>query len=263
MSTTRQDDYDYCERLVRENDRELWLACLFAPAPARKYIHAIYAFVIETGEVRQKVSQPLLGEMRLRWWRDIIDPNASTPAEAPPVAAALLDAAKNFDLPRDEFTMLLDARIFDLYDDPMPTVAALEDYCRATAAAPIRWAGKILGASCASSIAAFEDAGVALGLTKILRGRTIAFIPRELLATDSQTTARRQLAALARDKYDNARSAAGRLTAAREALLPAATVPLYLEQLARTGYDPDVALSEPSPLRRQWRLWRASRGGGL
>ncbi len=263
MSTTRPDDYDYCERLVRENDRDLWLACLFAPESARKYIHAIYAFVIESAEVRQKVSQPLLGEMRLRWWRDILDSGASTTAEAPPVAAALLDAAKQFDLPRDELATLLDARIFDLYDDPMPTVAALEDYCRATAAAPIRWTGKILGANVASSISAFDDAGVALGLTRILRERTVAFIPRELSDTESLATARRQLAVLARKKYDDARSATYRLTAGREALLPAATVPLYLEQMARKGYDPDVAHSEPSPLRRQWRLWHASRGGGL
>jgi len=75
--------------------------------------------------------------------------------------------------------------------------------------------------------------------------------------------ARQQLAALARKKYESAREAAARQTAGREALLPAAMVPLYLEQLAQAGYDPGVALTEPSPLRRQWRLWRAARGAGL
>lgn len=259
MSRTKQDLHNYCEQLVREEDRDLWLACLFAPAHLRGFIFAVYAFVIETGNIREKVSQPLLGEMRLRWWRDIIESDTTTEAEAPPVAAALLEAAKKFELPRDEFSALLEARIFDLYDDPMPTVAALEDYCRATAAAPIRWAGKILGVTST----AYDDAGVALGLTRILWSRNPVFIPLELSAISSANTARGQLAALAMDKYESARREAARLTAGREALLPAATVSLYLEQLARTGYDPGVALSEPSPLRRQWRLWRAARGAGL
>ncbi len=47
------------------------------------------------------------------------------------------------------------------------------------------------------------------------------------------------------------------------ALLPAATAPLYLEQLTRSDYDPLRLPGEPSPLHRQWRLWRASRGVGL
>lgn len=259
MATTGMIDYAYCEKLVRESDRDLWLACLFAPASARKYIYAIYAFVIETRSIREKVSQPLLGEMRLRWWRDIMEPGAIEDSTAPPVAAALLDASKQFDLPLAEVTALLDARIFDLYDDPPPTVAALLDYCQATAAIPMRWAGKILGASSS----AYDDAGIALGLTRLLVTGNRAVVPQELRASSSLTSGRRQLAELARSKYDSARSGAARLPAAREALLPAATVPLYLERLARTGYDPDVAVTEPSPLRRQWRLWRASRGAGL
>jgi phytoene synthase len=260
MASTLQDHDIYCERLVREHDRDLWLACLFAPQPARKHIHALYAFVLETSDIREKVSQPLLGEMRLRWWRDALEAAAPGDAQAHPVAAALLAVIAQFDLPRDELTAFLDARIFDLYDDPMPTLAALEAYCLATEAAPIRWAGKILGAA---TTAAFDDAGVALGLTKILRNGKPAFIPQDLSTTAGLIGARRELAALARRKYDSAHRAATELPAGREALLPAAAVPLYLEQLARTGYDPDVALSEPSPLRRQWRLWRAARGAGL
>lgn len=260
MSTTLQNPYAYCESLVRERERDLWLACLFAPAPKRPFIHAIYAYTLETGNIREKVSQPLLGEMRLRWWHDVIDANAAAEETAPPVAAALLDAAAKFDLPRHELTALVDARTFDLYDDPVPTLAALEDYCRATAAAPLRWAAQILGAK---AMGAFDDAGLALGLTRVLLERKPAFIPRELSASLDPTAARRELAALAQRRYDSARDEVRRLTAGREAVLPAAMVPLYLEQLARTGYDPDVALSEPSPLRRQWRLWRAARGAGL
>ena len=50
---------------------------------------------------------------------------------------------------------------------------------------------------------------------------------------------------------------------ARAALLPAATIPLHLERLVRNDYDPYRPAGELSPLRRQWRIWRASRGVGL
>jgi 15-cis-phytoene synthase len=40
-------------------------------------------------------------------------------------------------------------------------------------------------------------------------------------------------------------------------------VPAYLERMARKDYNTLQGLTEPSPLQRQWRLWRAARGVGL
>jgi phytoene synthase len=261
--------YAHCESLLRERDRDLWLASLFAPAPARRHIHAVYAYALECADVRAKVSQPLLGEMRLRWWTDALSSEASEGTRAHPVADALLDTVARFELPVDELVALADAHVADLYDDQTPDVATLEDHCRMTAAGPMRWAARILGADASP---AFEDAGVALGLTRALRRPSGAFIPADLLANygaDIHADAPPLRAALAelRDmaqaRYDSARRAAGALARGREALLPAATVPLYLERMARKDYDPLRGLTEPSPFRRQWRLWRAARGVGL
>jgi phytoene synthase len=73
----------------------------------------------------------------------------------------------------------------------------------------------------------------------------------------------KKLHALAQSHYERARRLAVDLGPARAALLPCATAPLYLERLARSDYDPFRPLGDPSPLRRQWRIWRASRGVGL
>jgi phytoene synthase len=148
--------YAHCESVIRERDRDLWLACLYAPQPARRHIHAIYAYALEAADVRAKVSQPLLGEMRLRWWTDALTGESSEGTRAHPVADALLDTIDCFDLPRDELVALADAHVADLYDDQMPDMATLEDYCRMTAAGPIRWAARILGAPPSP---AFEEAG--------------------------------------------------------------------------------------------------------
>lgn len=270
MGDAAPEHYAHCDALLRERDRDLWLACLFAPQPARRHIHAVYAYAAEVAAVREKVSQPLLGEMRLRWWTDALSSeDAAAGARAHPVADALLDTAERFSLPREELIALAEAHVADLYDDPIPDVETLDVYCRATRAGPMRWAARILGAAAAP---AFEEAGLALGLTKILLSPPGPFIPADLLArhdagihADSAglRAALAELREMAAARYAAARGAASALAQGREALLPAATVPLYLERLARKDCDPFRGAGEPSPLRRQWRIWRAARGVGL
>jgi phytoene synthase len=207
--------------------------------------------------------------MRLRWWTDALTGDAASGARAHPVADALIDTIERFGLPRPEVSALADAHVADLYDDQIPDLATLEHYATATSAGPMKWAARILGAPESS---AFEDAGVALGLTRVLRAPPGPFIPADMLArhgaeihADSPGL-RNTLAEVrnvAQARYAAARQAARNISVGREALLPAATVPVYLERMARKDYDPFRALAEPSPLRRQWTLWRAARGAGL
>ncbi len=269
MAEAAPEHYAHCEALLREADRDVWLACLYAPRQARKHIHAIYAYALEAAQVSRKVSEPLLGEMRLRWWTDALAGEATDGVRAHPVADALIDTAEQFSLPREELIALADAHVADLYDDQTPDLATLEYYCSATSAAPMRWAARILGAPRSS---AFDDAGLALGLTKILRAPPGPFLPADLLAqtqadphadTPGLRAVLQILRNLAQERHGAARRAAADLPAGREALLPAAVVPVYLERLARRDYDPWRGLAEPSPLRRQWALWRAAHGVGL
>ena len=63
MSATTVDT-TYCEQVVRELDRDRWLACLFAPASHRPHLLALYAFHCEITRIRDLVSEPLPGEVR-------------------------------------------------------------------------------------------------------------------------------------------------------------------------------------------------------
>lgn len=285
----RAEHYRRCEELLREQDIDLWLASLFAPAAARPHLHAIGAFAVETASVRAKTSQPLLGEMRLRWWYDTLETKVEDSgqendgARAHPVADALIDTLDSHSIAREETAALLEAHVFDLYDDPMETMDALEAYCDHVFGAPMRWRAIVIDAEDARrQEEALRYAGRAQGLTFVLRAlpRHLAlgqrFIPTELIsrhraeddmarahATPAVRAIIRELRERALSHCRAARRAVVGAGPARAALLPAALVPLYLEPMESEGYEPFQPPAPPAQWRRQWRLWRAARGDGL
>ncbi|WP_152045698.1 phytoene/squalene synthase family protein [Aureimonas psammosilenae] len=155
-----------CEAIVRRDDPDRAVAIAFAPEDKRSFLHALYAFDLETARIRGIVSQPLPGEIRLQWWRDRLDGLESDPLEAggqgSPVAEALIETIRRCALPLDAFRNLLEAWIFDLYDDPMPSRADLEAYAGETASAVVMLAAMILDRDAAPQAAeAAGHAGVA------------------------------------------------------------------------------------------------------
>src|SRR5215218_3046519 len=182
-------NFAHCEALVREADPDRYWASLFAPADKRPHLHALYAFNFEVARVREAVREALVGEIRLQWWRDALQGEARGDVRANPVAAALDDTIVQFRLPRQSFVDLIDARVFDLYDDPMPNLNDLEGYCGETSSSLFRFASIILfdGADPGSADAA-GHAGVAYAITGLLRvfpwhaRRGQVFIPSEILA---------------------------------------------------------------------------------
>ncbi len=141
-----QDAFAYCAELVRQADRDRFLAALFAPAEARDALLALYAFNIEITRVRDVAREPLAGEIRLQWWSEVVAGERGEEAGANPVAAALLLAMARHGLSADALGDLIEAHRFDLYDDPMASVADLESYAVRTFSALIALAARILGA---------------------------------------------------------------------------------------------------------------------
>ena len=65
--------YAYCQTVLRDHDRDRYLADLFIPAEIRPHAHALHAFSFEIARVRDVVSEPMPGELRHQWWRDAIE----------------------------------------------------------------------------------------------------------------------------------------------------------------------------------------------
>ena len=107
----------HCEDLVRAGDPDRYYATLFAPAAVRPHLFALYAFSLTIARVREAVSAPMAGEIRLQWWRDALQGEARGDVRANPVAAALEEAIRVNRLARQPFVDLIDARVFDLYEE--------------------------------------------------------------------------------------------------------------------------------------------------
>jgi phytoene synthase len=274
------DLHRHCEDQVRASDKDRFLATLFAPAEARGALFALYALNLEIAGVRERVREPMAGEIRLQWWRDVLNGERGGEAAANPVAAALLDMIARCALPAEPLRDLIEAHAFDLYDDPMPTLAALEAYARKTSSAVFRLAAQICGSATPAAEEAAEHAGIACALADLLRNfarhasRRQVFVPVELIerhgarvedvtAGQASEGLRGALAALRAEARRHLVAFELWLPqlpkAAMPALLTNALVPGYLVVMERRGYDPFHTPIEVAQWRRQWTLWRAAR----
>src|ERR1700742_3933131 len=108
-----EENYRHCGALVRATDKDRFLVTLFAPADKRGPLFALYAFNAEIASVRDRAREPMPGEIRLQWWRDVINGERAGEAAANPVAAALTEIAERFSLPKQRFLDLIEAHAFD------------------------------------------------------------------------------------------------------------------------------------------------------
>ena len=276
----RTEDYAYCEQLFRRDDPDRWFSSFFIPQPFRRHVHALYAFNLEIARAREVVSEPLLGEVRFQWWRDALEGIAQSDVAANPVAAALIDTVERFSLPREKLTGLIDARLFDLYDDPMPSMDALEAYAEATSSSLFQLAAQILDKGEAEANAAIAShAGIGYAITGLLRAlpwhlaRGQIYIPAEILAangverdqlfagpaSEQLTAALADMRTLARQHIRSmeAKISGHRLKVA-SVFLPASLCEAYLQRMERRDYDLFESAVALPQWRRQWILWRAS-----
>ena len=105
---------------LRAADIDRYVSVLYAPVEKRPALFALYAFNAEIASIRDRVSQPIPGEMRLQWWRDVLDAATNEAAGGHPVACELLAGIRQHRLPVAALQAMRNARECDLYDDPMP-----------------------------------------------------------------------------------------------------------------------------------------------
>jgi phytoene synthase len=262
--------------LVRRHDRDRFQTALFAPVHRREALFALYAFNYEIARVREGVTEPMLGQIRLQWWREnIATAFAGGPVRHHPVVEAISAAIRDLSLPREHFDCLIDAREEDLEDTQPATLAALEDYAEATSARLIYLVLDVLNVRDPTAGGAAHHIGIAYALAGLLRAMPFhartgrCFIPsdlaqrtelaeedyRALRTTSAVRAATAEIAAAASRHLVRARVRSRKTPrSAVPALLPAVIARRWLTRLSRAGNDPfNPALAEADPS-QAWRL---------
>jgi phytoene/squalene synthetase len=275
LSVTDESGIEYCLAQIRRYDRDRTLTVLAAPQQAAADLAVLYAFNLEIALVRDSVTEPMLGRIRLQWWREALAELYEGRPRHHVVLESLAALHARTPLRRVHFERLIDARETE-FDDIIPAdLAALETYADATSGDLIRLAAEAAGIDPASGdvAALIRHVGIGVGLTGIARAtlylarRRQTLLPQSLLqehavsldllyelkAQPGLNAAVGALAAAARSHL----AAAKRLHAPKP-LLPALRIGTlaraHLARLAGHNHDLfDPRSIEPSP-RDIWRL---------
>jgi phytoene synthase len=272
-------DAAFCADLVRTHDFARYASTLFVGPEERRALLALYAFNVEITRVRDSVSQPLAGEVRMQWWTDMLVGQGRGGVEGNPVAAELLLVVRSYGLPVELLSRLVEEHQFDLYNDPMPTLAALEGYVAETSSAVFALAARIAMPPSAEAEHLVRHAGLAQGFAQVIANlprdasRRQLFVPLQLLQahgsgmeeifagreTPKVRAALDQLIGEARKHLETAFSLLVDVPdKTRPIFLPLVLVRGDLERMARADADP-FAPRPPSRFSILWTLWRASR----
>ena len=271
---------------LRLHDRDRYQTALFAPADRRDALFALYAFNYEIARIRESVREPMLGLIRLQWWRDALDEiYAGKPPRRHEVVAPLAQAIAARGLSQAHFTALLDARAQDMEEMPPESLETLERYAAGTSGSLILLALEVLGVRAPEAAETGRAIGIAYALTGLLAAvpfhaqRRRLYLPVALTAkhgvdlersifalkpSAELAAATREIAALAKNRLDAARRRYGAMPrAAMPALLHGNLAERRLRRLAAADhnlFDPKLAAEDTlqslrlawAALRRRW-----------
>lgn len=142
-----------CAALVERGDPDRFRAVMAAPVEARAQLFPLYAFNLEVARAPWVTQEVLIAEMRLQWWRDVVENAGSGAARAHDVAGPLHDLIRDFGLPVAVLDRMITARRWDIHRDPHAGVEGLAQYLEDTGAGLMWLAARALGAPDAAEAA--------------------------------------------------------------------------------------------------------------
>lgn len=158
-----------CAELVHRGDPDRFLSTMTAPPDKRGDLFVLYAFNLEVARAPWMSAEPMIAEMRLQWWHDVIFESLSG---APPpdheVAGPLVELIRRQGLPSQLLSELIEARKSDIYSDPPNDRAAFDAYIEASSGNLMVLAARTLGMPCAAD-PVVRDFSYASGVAALLK----------------------------------------------------------------------------------------------
>ncbi len=252
------DDLNACAALVQRADPDRFLAAMSAPVAARAVLFPLYAFNVEVARAPWVTQEPMIAEMRLQWWRDVLgDIAAASPPRRHEIVTPLARVLRP-DLAAD-LDDLVTARYWDINKKPFTDTDELDRYLSQSSGLLMSVAARALGAENAD---AATDLGYASGLANwflavpALRARGLEPLP------DVSLPALRALAQNGLTRLTLARAARASIPArAAPALLAGwQTGPILRRAAAAPARITTGKLAQSEARKRLTLLWRSTTG---
>jgi phytoene synthase len=278
-----RSDFEVARIAARAHERDRYLAALLARGQVRYDLVVLAAFAGEIARIPPLVSEPMMGEIRLQWWRDAIENEDPAARSGHPVADLMRGVVRRRRLPVGLLIGFIDAHAIGLSESLLPDDQALRSFLARTEGALFELALSIVGRGSGTDSALIAAAGEAFGLTRMLvelaplrsQGRTLipatrletANLSLQILHTPAAASRLEPLlagyVAEARLALEQARRASRALSRAqRVAVLPLALVEPYLRRFESLR-DPMRESPALTPLQHAWPLLRAFWSGRL
>ncbi|WP_434287311.1 squalene/phytoene synthase family protein [Celeribacter sp. SCSIO 80788] len=246
-----------CAEIVQKGDVDRFRSTMAAPVAAREVLFPIHAFCLEVAKAPWVTKEAMIAEMRLQFWRDVlqekIDGKAPRAHEVAGSLAAVLD-----DAAAEALDAAVTARQWDIYRDPHADEAALHSYLHRSYAIPLHVAARRLGAPEEAS-KALNRLGFAGALARYLMAIPGLEAQGRVPLVDGRPEA---VAALAKDAYDQGRWGAQQLSKLpKTARAPMIDAVMLLPVLKQAAQDPQAVIEgrlEQGALRKSLRLALAS-----
>ncbi|MCF6344420.1 MAG: squalene/phytoene synthase family protein [Devosiaceae bacterium] len=157
---------------LKLKDKERYYSTLILPKKHQQTVQVLYAFNAEISAISHMVKEPQMGEIRLTYWREILEGKAHGNIEKNPIASAIIAVLTKYNMPNLPLIRLVEARRFDLYNDKMPSMAQFEGYAGETSSILFQYSAMILNDG--QELANGDVAGH-LGVAQALIGHILAF----------------------------------------------------------------------------------------
>lgn len=225
------DDLNACAAIVERGDPLRFRTAMMAPVAQRGALFALYAFNVEVSRAPWVTSEAMIAEMRLQWWRDVLEEIAEGATVrrhevATPLAEVITqDQARLLDT-------LVAARRWDIYRDAFENEVHLKRYIDQTAGHLMWVAASILGQAAETPV---RRAGFAAGVGAWLRAIPALEAAGRVPLLDGTPAGVVALAQQGRDALQEARKARSQVSrACTPALLMATAGEPALDHAARS-----------------------------
>ena len=259
---------------ARSSEPDRYLSALLAPQAACADLIALAAFVGDIARIPLMVSDPMMGEIRLQWWRDALVTLRNGAATGNPIADTVGTVIRAHALPEELFLNIIEGRSCDLNARAPMSETAIDTYFKDTEGAAFELAAYILGINGQPGVSELMSAaGQAYGRVRLLRflpltlakGRVPGPLEGVLAGPDDDWVAGTapMRHAIIRWLWQARCTACTAPRAALPAILPLALVEPYLAALEGGGPNIVRQTADISPLTRIWRLWWANTLGRI